>query len=81
LHLVAGVAPGVVLSGAGQVLGQAGQGRLAVVAGDGAGAGAVTKSIQPDPIDFALILVRSLDRCASWRRHILSRYFVISGGG
>jgi hypothetical protein len=41
LHLVAGVAPGVVLSGAGQVLGQAGQGRLAVVAV--AGAGAVTQ--------------------------------------
>jgi len=31
LHLVAGVAPGVVLGGAGQVLGQAGQRRLGVV--------------------------------------------------
>jgi hypothetical protein len=41
LHLVAGVAPGVVLGGAGQVLGQAGQGRLSVVAV--AGGGAVTQ--------------------------------------
>jgi hypothetical protein len=41
LHLVTGVAPGVVLSGAGQVLGEAGQRRLGVVAV--AGGGAVTQ--------------------------------------
>jgi hypothetical protein len=41
LHLVAGVAPGVVLGGAGQVLGEAGQRRLRGIAV--AGGGAVTQ--------------------------------------
>ncbi|MDZ4150524.1 hypothetical protein [Methylicorpusculum sp.] len=43
MHLVAGIAPGVVLDGTGQVLGETGQRRLGVVAV--AGGGAVIKSI------------------------------------
>ncbi|MDO9164302.1 MAG: hypothetical protein Q8N35_16530 [Methylococcaceae bacterium] len=43
LDLVAGVGPGVVLDGTGQVLGEVGERRLGVISV--AGSGAVTKSI------------------------------------
>jgi len=73
LHLVAGVAPGVVLGGAGQVLGQAGQRRLGVVTGDGGGA--VTQGDGGAPRQVVVgVAGRDWLTCGAIRRCLLTPY-------
>ncbi|MDZ4097809.1 MAG: hypothetical protein U1E13_03805 [Methylophilaceae bacterium] len=66
MHLVAGVAPGVVLGGAGPGVGQAGQRRLGVVAV--AGGGAVTQGDGGAPRQVIVGVAGQADRAVLQQR-------------